>query len=89
MSRVLVLKCEHVAEVTEISDLTASSSASVEDVFMGTVSLLILSLSSLSSALSTLLAILYNTTCHVAEPILPCYSTNVNFRECDPRTTVE
>ena len=35
MSRVLVLKCEHVAEVMEISDLTASSS---ESVFVGAVS---------------------------------------------------
>ena len=32
---VLVLKCEHVAEVIEISDLTASSS---EGVFVGAVS---------------------------------------------------
>ena len=38
MSRVLVLKCEHVAEVMEISDLTASSSATVEGVFVGAVS---------------------------------------------------
>ena len=38
MSRVLVLKCEHVAEVMEISDLTVSSSVSVEGVFVGVVS---------------------------------------------------
>ena len=38
MSRVLVLKCEHMAEVMEISDLTASSSASVEGMFLGAVS---------------------------------------------------
>ena len=38
MSRVLVLKCEHVVEMMEISDLTASSSASVEGVFVGAVS---------------------------------------------------
>ena len=38
MSRVFVLKCEHVAEVMEISGLTASSSASVEGVFVGAVS---------------------------------------------------
>ena len=38
MSRVLVLKCEHVPEVMEISDLTVSSSASVKGVFMGVVS---------------------------------------------------
>ena len=35
MSRVLVLKCEHMAEVMEISDLTVSS---VEGMFMGVVS---------------------------------------------------
>ena len=38
MSRVLVLKCEHLAEVMEILDLTASRSASVEGVFVGAVS---------------------------------------------------
>ena len=38
MSCVLVLKCEHVAEVMEISDLTVSSSASVEGMFVGVVS---------------------------------------------------
>ena len=70
MSCVLILKCEHVAEVMEISDLTASSSASVEGMFVGAVSpiktsstavvdyLRFTSLASLSSLVSLSLLIL-------------------------------
>ena len=81
MSRVLVLKCEHVAEVMEISDLIASSSASVKGV--GAVSQPFFSLPHFQLCLP------YCTIQHATWRSQSFLATNVNFRERDPRTMVE